>query len=453
MFVRPFAEKLARTAVAFCLIALGWSCQRSEPVPSGPRPNVILYLIDTLRADHLGSYDYQLPTSPIMDRLAAQGVQFDTTYSQDSRTLGSIPSLLTSLYTATHGVGQYGNRLSTEVPTLAEVFRDGGYQTSSFITNINAGTFTGLDRGFTHYHDAIRSWRDRKELRSFPGDAFFEWLDSRDDAPFFAYVHTAEPHRPYTPPEEFESMFAGDYDGKITGYFDGINGYKHAVSEKDRAYVTALYDAEIRFADTAVGQLLEGLEKRNLRDNTIIVITSDHGEELFDHGGWNHGHSAYEELLRIPLIFAGPIASKTPGLRIQEPAQSIDIGPTLLEMVGLKPPESFQGHSLVPLMRGREDTILSQRPVYSASTKKPRKQAIVSEQWKLISAELETELYDLQTDPHEEQDRFAPDDPRSRDLSEHLKVWAKEKRKSAVPTSSQALSPVEADRLRALGYL
>ena len=146
----------------------------------------------------------------------------------------------------------------------------------------------GLDRGFDHYHDAIKHYSDRGAKRSLPVKVLFGWLDSRSDAPFFAYVHTAAPPRPYTPPPPYHAMFNPGYSGRITGFFDDKDGFGTASTREEIEQVVALYDGEVRFADTAVGRLLGALKQRGLYQNTIIVVTSDHGEELADRAGWNH---------------------------------------------------------------------------------------------------------------------------------------------------------------------
>ena len=432
-------------AAAILLAACG-----QETVEPG-RPNIVLYLIDTLRADHVGAYGYDRPTAPILDRLAADGVLFEFTYAQDSRTLGSVPSLLTSLHTTSHGVIRFGRRIGHEVTTLAELLRRAGYQTASFITNINAGEMAGLHRGFQHYHDAIASYEDREARRSLPEKAFFDWLDSRGDAPFFAYVHTSEPHRPYIPPPPYDTMFNPGYRGRITGYFGDENGYGTASTPEAIEQVVALYDGEVRFADAALGRLLEGLEQRGLRESTVIILTADHGEELADRGGWNHGHTAYDELLRVPLVFSGERWLPS-GRRVEQPAQLVDVAPTILELVGLPREPAFEGQSLLSLIEGRDRDYFETRPVCAVTTMEPSKKALIHEGWKLILHEDgAAELYHLARDSRELRDLATSEGDRVHRMIERLESLTRPQR---TPQPIEG-SPTEEERqrLRALGYV
>ncbi len=350
---------------------------------------------------------------------------------------------------------KFGKQISLNIKTLAQILTDSGYQTGTFITNINAGKLAGLDRGFEHYHDAIKTFSHKDALRSFPKKAFFDWLDQRRKEPFFAYIHTAEPHRPYIPPAPYSTMFNPGYQGRITGYYRGKNGYRTAKSPEDREQVTALYDGEIRFADDAVADLLEGLEHRGLRKNTIIILTSDHGEELGERGGWNHGHTAYDELLRVPLIFSGPLADIPAGRRIKMPVQLIDVAPTILEIAGLLKEPDFEGESLFGLMRGQNREHFENRAVYAATTQQPRKMAMIQESWKLILNPTFRFLFNLSQDPEERSNLFNLEKTQARNLAKNLRAWAvRSKRIHDQQVSVQkALSDEDKERLRSLGYI
>ena len=168
------------------------------PYAGPPRPNVVLYLIDTLRADHLGTYGYGRD-SPHIDQWAQGALVFETAIAPDTCTLGSTPSLMSGQTTVRHGVDTFGKQVDPNLPLLSSLLNEAGYATGSFITNINAGPTPGLDRGFDHVHDAIKTFKDSTALRTLPFNPIQSWLTGLDERPFFLYVHTSEPHRPYTP--------------------------------------------------------------------------------------------------------------------------------------------------------------------------------------------------------------------------------------------------------------
>lgn len=449
---------IARRALLASLMVAVLACDSNGPSsPSATSldkepPNIILYLIDTLRVDHLGAFGYARATSPNIDELVAKGVVFDPAYSQDSRTLGSVVSLLTSLHTPSHGITNFGHRIQTSVVTLAEVLSRAGYETGSFITNVNAGQMPGLDRGFRHFHDAARSYRERDAVRSLPEEALFEWIDTLGGSTFFAYVHTAEPHRPYIPPPPYDAMFDPDYEGPTTGYFEGPDGYGQASSQADIDHVKALYDGEISFADAAFRRFLDGLEARGLRERTLIVLTSDHGEELSDRGGWNHGHSLYNELIRVPLLFAG--AGLPAGRRIAAPAQLVDVAPTILDIAGVPSPESFEGESLLGVMQGRDAERFADRDVFSMTTSQTPHAAIIQRDWKaILAADGVLELYDLRRDPGELHDLASSEPERAARLRERIETLSYGGDGWAAPQTYVPLSEEQVERLRALGYI
>lgn len=433
-------------------VAASQAC--APPPEVDERPNVVLYLIDTLRADRVGLYGYDRPTSPVMDSLGSGGAVFERAYAADTRTLGSVPSLLASLETPSHGMREYGDKLPEDVVTLAGIFRAEGYDTASFVTNMVAGPMTGLDRGFAHFHDAIKSFANRKARRTFPGSAFTGWLDrihAGRDAPFFAYVHTAEPHMPYIPPPRLLRLFEEGYEGKVTGYYGGEHGFRHATSPEDMAHVNALYDAEVRLADEALGKMLARLEERGLLENTFVIVTSDHGEELRDHGGWRHGHSAYDELLRVPLIMSGP--GLPAGRRLKELVTLLDVAPTILELTGTPIPEAFQGTGQLDLITGRRPEVLEGKAIFTRTTEAPARAVMIQDRWKCIFTEGgAVELYDLEDDPGETRDLAEVEEERATALFARLRGWME-----GSATGRQAprmeLTEEDIEGLRALGYV
>lgn len=451
MRLRPLAAALSFVAVA--LVGCEGGALERPPDVGGrdARPNVIVYLIDTLRADHLGIYGYPRPTSPHIDEFAVGGTVFDRAIAQDSKTLGSVASLLTSLHTQSHGLTRFGHKLGPGVVTLAQTMRDAGYQTGAFITNVNAGELSGLDQGFGHFYDATKTWRDREALRSLPDDAVFRWLDRIGQSPFFAYIHTAEPHRPYIPPPPYDAMFDANYAGSTTGFYRGRNGFSRAEHIADIEHVKALYDGEIRYADEAVGRLLDELERRDLLGRTIVILTSDHGEELYDRGHWNHGHTLYNELIQVPLIFSGPAISARK--RISTPVQLVDVAPTILELAQISSPEEFEGASLLELIGGEKLEAFSQRPVYAMTTATPHQVAVVRGSWKAILWPGGTlELFDLARDPKEQNNLVDEESELEIEFRSLIDGWmsghVNESNRSEVPLTEEAQ-----ERLRALGYI
>ncbi len=442
------------------LEALGYAVDDAAPAEpaagSGQSVrNAILYLIDTLRADHLGAYGYGRPTSPALDALAARGVLFERCFTHDTRTVGAVPSLLTSRHPPAHGVERYGEKIRPDLVTLAEALSRAGWRTAAFVTNVNAGTLPGLERGFQHHRQVASRARDRTALRSLPEPDFFAWLDQQGGAPFFAYVHTAEPHRPYAPGPPFDSLFDPGYRGDVTGLFDGEGGYARATSPEDVAHVVALYDGEVRLADEALGRLLAGLEARGLRESTLVAVTSDHGEELHERGGWNHGHSLYDELLRVPLVLAAPRLLPE-GARVAEPVALVDVAPTILALLGVPAPESFDGESLAGLAAGRpsERERFAARPVFARTSKPPEQLAVVQGRMKaILRPGGALELYDLAADPGERRDLAGEQPELARELRTRAEEWARVQRARKGEGRAAPLSPEERAELDALGYL
>lgn len=317
------------------------------PVPD-PRPNVLVFLVDTLRPDHLGCYGYDRDTSPHWDALAQDGVRLDAMMSQSSWTRPAVASLLTSTYPSVHRTNDRADILRADLTTVAHVFRDAGYVTHGFMANPTCLPTWGFGKGFTRY-------RDIESLTVNPGkdadvvDAVIEALDEVAGRPWFFYAHAIGPHSPYDPPPPYDSLFRTD-TSDATG------------EEAVRARTRNLYDGEIAFSDAQFGRLMEALRQRDLYDNTWIVLLSDHGEEFWEHGNSGHGKSLFDELVHIPCIiklahssFSGSVAEGV--------CEIMDVAPTLLDAVGLPVPEQFQGLSL---MEGIAGGPMPSRPAYSS---------------------------------------------------------------------------------------
>ncbi len=325
---------------------------------SDEAPNIIVYLVDTLRADHLGVYGYEKPTSPALDAMAEEGAVFERAFAQSSWTRTSVASLMTGLSPNVHGVLGRDDSMPAEAITLQGLLSDLGYQTYAAVTNGNVSQAFGLNSGF----DVFRYLAEQPpavnpevhQLSDDVNDEFLGWLDQRDSArPFFAYLHTSDPHAPYTPRTPHLESFLGQ--GPRTGVvwprlakaFAERRDSVTAAALRDE--LVTLYDAEIAFNDKQFGLLLDALGQRGLADRTIVVFTSDHGEEFLDHGDYGHGRVLYRELIQIPLVIRLPTAVGA-GTRPRATAQLTDLLPTLIQLAGGQAPSWAQGRSLVPAL-------------------------------------------------------------------------------------------------------
>jgi arylsulfatase A-like enzyme len=325
--------------------------------PPARRPDVLLYVIDTLRADHLGVYGYDRPTSPAVDRFARDGVVFRNARAQSSWTRTSMVSVMTGLLPQVHGVHQRDDALNRRIETLAERLKAGGYETAGFVTNGNVSPSFGLDQGFDFYRYLAES-RERFEFHELSdriNRGVLPWLEARarlaERPPFFLYAHSTDPHAPYTPRSPFRERFAPGVDpeaGAIDRVLD-ISASRKPAPAGVEAEFAALYDGEIAFNDEQFGRLLDRLKRLGLYEPTLIVFLSDHGEEFREHGGFEHGKTLYGEQLRIPLIVKLP-GGAAAGRAVARIANQIDVLPTILDAVGLEPPDDVDGRSLLPLL-------------------------------------------------------------------------------------------------------
>jgi arylsulfatase A-like enzyme len=320
--------------------------------PPGARPNVIVYLTDTLRADALGAYGQTAPTSPRFDAFAREAVVFDDPWAQASWTRSAVASIFTGLHVGAHGVDREDRALSPTRATLAEAFRAGGYRTGAFVANHLLGGRFGFDRGFSAWN------ADGPTLYGAPAadvvDRALRWIDGSGGAPFLAYLHTMEPHSPYQPSATDEAPFAiPDYHGDRDTRALLRLGQLGQLSPEGLRFLRARYAGEVRQNDRSFGALLDGLRSRGLLDRTVVVFTADHGEEFLEHGGTEHTKTLYQELVRVPLAIRLPGARRG-GAREGGPFEQIDLLPTLLGLAGLPAPAGLPGRDLTArLIEGR----------------------------------------------------------------------------------------------------
>ncbi len=438
--------------------------------PRPPRPNVIIYLIDTLRADHLGAYGYGRPTSPNIDRFAAGGVLFENARAQSSWTRPALASVFTGLRPRAHGVNQRRDALSDSFDTLAELLAGQGYETAAFVTNGNAGPDFGLDQGFEHFRYLRESGEsaERHQLSDRLNLWLFDWLEHRDqnERPFFLFAHATDPHAPYTPREPFRRRFAPDVDpeiGLLANVRAVVSGRREAGADI-RDDLIDLYDAEIAFNDRHFGRLIDRLEELGLYQPSLIILLSDHGEEFLEHGWWEHGVTLHGEQLDVPMIFKLPgrplhEALRAPlrgaGRRIEATASHVDVLPTILDLLGLESPAAVAGESLLDAAGG------DPRPSFAYLGLQNRVvRSVTRNGWKLILDDSRTprgkpvQLYRVASDPGETAE-LAGQRPFERELlSQLMRRWELDLACGARAAGEQAEIPDELRRqLEALGYL
>jgi len=426
--------------VVFALALAAVACSRAP----GPARSVVLIVVDTLRADHLGVYGHAAATSAALDARAPRGALFERAFAPSSWTLPSFASLYSGVWPADHGVGREPGStdrftaLPARIGVLAEILAERGFATAAIVNNPFLHPGFGLARGFETYRYVYGNLKHQPRASQIAW-AGLRWLDEwaqagrearrspeeadprRDPARRFLLVlHFFDPHLAYDPHPSVRGRFTSDYPGPLALPFGGVgpaNPSWTPADPEDRRFVAGAYDEELLFVDLQLERFFAGLEERGLAEETLVVLTADHGEELFDHGGFEHGHSLYQELLHVPLAFWGP--GVRPG-RIDAPVSLVDVLPTLLDALGLPPVPGLDGLSLWPLIARRET--LPERPIVAEGTLHgPERRALVRWPWKLLEVEGgPPRLYDLERDPAERQDLASAQPERLRALGEEL---------------------------------
>ncbi|HJQ35783.1 MAG TPA: sulfatase [Thermoanaerobaculia bacterium] len=423
------------------------------PAPSQRRPNVLIYLVDTLRADHLGVYGYARPTSPHIDAFARDSVVFTNAIAQSSWTKTSVASVLTGLVPFHHGTVDRDDALPPSIPTLPMMLAGAGYARYAAVANGNVSPAFGLHRGFESYRYLASGEYEAGAIGGVVVDAWQQWLAARRGAqPWFAYLHTIDPHDPYSAPEPFASHFGRSRIpitsvGEIAAF---LLAHRDASTEQLGADIINKYDAEIVYTDAMFGRAIEDLKRRGLYDDTLIIFTSDHGEEFFDHGGWGHGHSLYRELLHVPLIVKFP-GNQHAGTVVETNVQHVDIVPTVLQAAGVAIPKNLDGMPLMAVPDAPERRIAS----YLRMDRNDVMSAIYGQRQYLVNTTTGT--------PVEMLLRFAPSSTdRERMVLAQTDVWRRDLRRTLVRLRQESRRitvpqvPLEgelAKQLRALGYL
>jgi len=467
---------LALSIVAFMVLG-GYLVPRWLGSLLTPRhPSVIFVLVDTLRADYLGAYGFDGPVSPNLDRLAGEAVLFERAFAQAPWTKPSIASLFTSLAPETHRVlthdGKFGatagddgstGALPAEATTLAESFAAAGYATAAFVANPWMLREHGFAQGFEVWDQGQPMGLPRRAVGLLA--AARQWLAARDPAkPFFLYLHLMDVHGPYEAPEEDwlavrdsaglgpDRVLTLEEQGQLRPYLLRAPWAQQEGADRLRTW-RGRYAAGVHAMDRQLGRFLSGLETSGVLDDAIVVVTSDHGEELADNGGWDHGHRLYDHQLRVPLLIRLP-GGAGGGHRVHEVVSLIDLMPTLLAQGRIAAPMGLQGRDLSPLLDGgdRGDVGAS----FAGGVKwNPELRSLRLPDWKLIAdgARGEAQVFDLARDPHEQHD-VATEKPADRErlqaqLDAHVQDLAA---RPVLATESGAVSEEMKQRLEALGY-
>jgi choline-sulfatase len=423
----------AAIAAGSCILEAGCTGRAPEQAsPNIPRArNGLIITVDTLRADHLPPYGFDGVATPAISRLAQEGVRFESAFSPVPLTLPAHASLFTGLQPFRHGVRDNGGfYLDPERATLASILKGNGFQTAAFVSAFVLDSRWGLAKGFDHYFDdftiSAGDLAAMARVQRTAGETWSrarQWLDQHLDGRFFVWLHLFDPHTPYSPPEPFRAQYAG-----------------------------RPYDGEIAYSDSIIGEALGFLESRQALDDTLVVVLSDHGEGLGDHGEAEHGLFAYDSTLRVPWIIRLPAGGRR-GAVVDRPVGLVDVAPTVLGLLGYAPPPGLDGVDLAPLVTGTGT--VPPEALY-AETYYPRLRfnwselvSVRHQQYKLIRAP-RLELYDYRADPGESRNLADSQPALVSNLTQVLNRMAAPAGDAPI---AGGVDPDAARRLGSLGYI
>ncbi len=466
----PVIRHASLIALLLAVVSLGWTAARGSGMASGSpasHPNVLLVSIDTLRADHLSAYGYERETSPNIDALAAGGALFTQAISPSSWTLPTHATMLTGIPLPHHGVNSDEDRLSASVVTLAEVLAEAGYRTAAFVSAPYLHPRYGFDQGFDLYDNSAEVHDDARNLVTSPAlekltvDWLNRWIHTGGEQPFFIFLHMWDPHWNYIPPSPFDTMFDPDYDGDLDGsnFLERIGPTRDSkLSARDLEHLLALYDGEIRFTDHHLGRIIARIEEWGQLDNTIILVTADHGEEFFDHGRVGHAMTLYDESVQIPLIIHYP-PKVPPGTVVNEQVRTRDVPATLLSLAGISVPDyfglpadtpEFRAMDLSPWIEGRPR--LPKLPAYGDLRGNIHSLRTETRKFIYEGAFDYPQYFDLTTDPEEQNNLARRGSKRVKTLRQSLRLFAEAE---VGPRPAERTEPdrKHLERLRSLGYI
>ena len=423
------------------------------------RPNVVLVVIDTLRADHVGCYGYGRPTTPNIDALAKQAVVFRNAISQAPWTTPSIGSLLTSQYPSVLGISDKPARLHPAYALVSQMLKRHGYRTYGVINGPTVSASLGFGKGFDVFEEILDGVHNQVHSPEVTAKAIAMMGQAKQ--PFFLFVHNFDPHYNYIGHAAYD--FDPDYTGSVISNeaIQSLWKRRHTLSEADVAHVAALHDSEVAYTDAHVGRLIEELKRRGLYDNTIIIVTADHGEEFMERGWIGHSVTVQQELIHVPLVIKAP---GVPPRVVDDYVGLIDVVPTLLAQLGLPVPDGLEGQAID--LAGQRP--IAARPVFSetlnnqphfdaAAPTVERRSVIVAGRKLIVDAKANTtRLFDLATDPAERRDLAAEHKAEADRLGVQLQQWLRDveqKRATTPAPDGHEFSPEEYKRLKDLGYV
>lgn len=422
---------------------------------------IVVVSIDTLRRDHVSLYGYRRRTTPALEGLASTSVVFDDAVSTSSWTLPAHASLFTSLQPSAHGAVNLHTRLTDKLSSLPRLLQEHGFSTHAIVTHLYLSKEYGLDHGFDR-HLYLTDTRAEQVT-----DRAIGFLEGYGDQDLFLFLHYYDPHWHYDPPAPYDRMFYPAYRGDASGiWWDFKENTRATMSPEDLRHIVALYDGEIRYTDRHLQRLLDAMKRLGMYDKSLVIVTSDHGEEFLEHGGWEHQKTLYEEQLRVPLLIKFP-QGQGAGKRVVDQVSLIDVAPTILDALGLAQPASFRGTSLLPLTKDGLESVGVARIAWAetehtldGSHKVSMRRGSLGRKWifSLLSGPYVSgvELYDLAEDPAE-RDNLArlgarAVEPAKERVVEFLRE-AEEWRRGVATTEPATLSPEQVDKLRSLGYV
>jgi len=420
--------------------------------------NVMIIVLDAGGAKHFPMYGYYRNTTPNIQNLSKDSIQFQRAYTQAVYTLASTATLMSGLDPFRHQVIYRKSALSNQTYTLAERFRDSGYSTGTFVSNGNASSIFGMTQGFQEVREVFRE-KNYSGWGSDITNGFTQWLQTlKPGRPFFAYMHYREPHAPFNPPESFKNHFTNP---NYMGYRDAsyemrrkINMGEVSATPADREYIEATYDENLRYGDYEVGRVIKKLKEMKLYDNTILIVTADHGEAFWEHNFQGHNSQLYEESVHIPFILKLTSRTNLHKNKINNPVRTLDVYPTLVDLLQLSRRNwDVDGHSFIPYLVSDK---LESVPVFT--------QTIAEQAYSWMEGNFKyiyhrhtntEELYNLKTDPGERTNLINTDPVQAGYLRSRLFGWHAEKKTagSRIKTDRAVMDESTRENLKALGYI
>jgi arylsulfatase A-like enzyme len=462
------AGRPERAGTAIVLAALAGAlaaCADGRDAPQGGAAavsDVILVVIDTCRQDSFGCYGNPYGRSPEIDRFARGNVRFDRAIATSPWTLPSFASLLTSRMPTVHGAyrsGQVHAELRDGVPSGVEMLRERGFRTSALANAAFLDPTFGLARGFEKYDFRPAESEDLRRAGETV-DLALDRLEESPDAPDFLLLHLFDPHMPYDPPGVFRSLLTADYEGD---WSPPLKLHRQTMDPEwmpgpeDFRYMRLIYESEVAYVSREVGRLFEGLRERGLWDDALVLLTSDHGEEFREHGGWQHGHSYHDEVIRVPLLMKLPAGMEPARSVVGAQVSLLDVMPTVFDVVDGDVPESLRGETLLPLVTGSDAP--HHRMAVSERNRREGEQISLRDDRYVFIWDLERDtgrLYDWREDPGELHD-LASERPEEAErmravlAAERARMEAEAEEAGAREVVSPAI-PLQ-EQLESLGYV